>query len=320
MCGKCLTTTTSTTVTTSKSCNILSCNNGGRLNSNLCVCECKNIFLINIFGIQVLFLFEFLLKGNPNYSGTTCEIIRCDSEPQTCTAFGISDCLKLSVFYYCPILCGYCKATTTTTTTPTTTATLVPTVTSTSTTTTTSITNVTPTTTTICAVLPCFNGGIYSASSCKCICYPAFTGGFCENLNCSLQPPECITFPAGSCSDDSVKKYCPVLCGLCNSTTITDTTTTTIIDIMNTTTITIDTASTTTTTTTIDTASTTTTTTTIDTVSTTTTTTPTTTTTTTTLTTLSTQSGSCVPITCDYGFPFDPVNCNCKLNQFLKAV
>ena len=100
--------------------------------------------------MQILFI---QTKGNPSYSGENCEIVLCNeiADPEVCNDFSRLDCLKIQVFYYCPRLCGYCKATTTSTTSLSKATTL--------------------TTTKKCSqLLPCLNGAKQDPISCKCDC------------------------------------------------------------------------------------------------------------------------------------------------------
>ncbi len=77
-------------------------------------------------------------------------------------------------------------------------------------------------------VLQCQNGNVFNSNTCRCDCFPSYSGTFCETLNCSRgDPTVCVTFGAQNCGVSLIKNYCPRMCGTCPVTTIATTTTTT---------------------------------------------------------------------------------------------
>ena len=104
-----------------------------------------------------------------------------------------------SIAFYCPLLCGKCQMTTTK-----------------------------PTTTTLkpCIEVQCQNDGQFNLKTCSCVCFAAYKGSFCETLMCDKEPKECSAFTLSQCNESSFSSYCPILCGKCETTTITTTTTT----------------------------------------------------------------------------------------------
>lgn len=183
-----------TTTTTPPPCiNKLPCLSGGKLNLVTCNCDCL-----------------------PSYTGVQCETILCQNpDPTSCSLLTVNSCLTTTNFYNCPRLCGLCPnviATTTFTVAPVTTTT----------------TTTTPSPG-ICLPFTCFNGGQFDTQTCSCICFPAYSGVFCEILNCNLQPVECNVFQLTQCTNYPFSYFCPNLCGLCSSiaTTIPTTTSTT---------------------------------------------------------------------------------------------
>jgi len=101
------------------------------------------------------------------------------------------DCINPAVSFYCPTLCGKCIATK------------------------------------VCnPVLQCINGAKQDPSTCKCDCFPGYTGTLCESLICIGDPSKCSLFTASDCSNPTIAVYCPAMCVKCVMLTTTQNTTT----------------------------------------------------------------------------------------------
>jgi len=164
---------------------IFSCEHDGKFDYNTCACDCF-----------------------PAYSGPRCEITNCDLEPVKCQLdFSPELCASQPVLRsYCPKMCnqpeckcgfdsclngGYFYAATCTCFCATGfTGTICET--SLAATTPTTTTNAPTTTTTACPQsMSCQNGAKQSRTSCKCDCFPAYTGTLCETLICANEPSRC---------------------------------------------------------------------------------------------------------------------------------
>jgi hypothetical protein len=69
-------------------------------------------------------------------------------------------------------------------------------------------------TTTACVPFKCENGGSFNNKTCRCDCFPSYSGTRCENLVCSPDPSDC-NYSTNDCVVSLIRNYCPNLCGRC---------------------------------------------------------------------------------------------------------
>jgi hypothetical protein len=69
-------------------------------------------------------------------------------------------------------------------------------------------------TTTACVPFKCENGGSFNNKTCRCDCFPSYSGSRCENLVCSPDPSDC-NYSTKDCVVSLIRNYCPNLCGMC---------------------------------------------------------------------------------------------------------
>ena len=65
-----------------------------------------------------------------------------------------------------------------------------------------------------CATTACLHSGVFNPTRCKCDCLPSYSGNYCEIVSCTTAPYGCgVSIHSDQCTSQSIKDYCPKLCG-----------------------------------------------------------------------------------------------------------